>query len=151
MTTEPLFKMTCTGCNEESDWLDIEDAHDWVCEGEVEDHEDTDILEYSNIPHSVTAHEVFDAYDELGDSDEFDRWLRYVDQVGNTDAWALSSRFVGQYDSATEFAEAFAGDLYEIPENLAYYIDYERLGEDLMHDFYVVVDEDGGYELYHID
>lgn len=152
MTTEPLFRMACDDCldcNEVSDWLDIDDALHWTCEDE--EHMSTEIMAHANIPHGLTAREMLDAYDELGDSDEFDRWLRYVDQVGKVEAWEFSSRFIGRYWSTTEFAESFADELYEIPDNLTAYIDYEKLGEDLMHDFYVVEDDNGYYEIYYTD
>lgn len=55
---------------------------------------------------------------------------------------AINDCYHGEWDSITEYAEQFAEDcgyLAEVPEQLAYYIDFEAFGRDLMMgDFYSI-------------
>lgn len=44
---------------------------------------------------------------------------------------ALEERYHGQYRSLADFAQELTEETTTIPENLAYYIDYERMGRDL--------------------
>ncbi|CAA0114026.1 Uncharacterised protein [Halioglobus japonicus] len=44
---------------------------------------------------------------------------------------ALEDNYAGQYTSLADYAEELTSSTTEIPEILAYYIDYERLGRDM--------------------
>ncbi|WP_298966433.1 antirestriction protein ArdA [uncultured Roseibium sp.] len=76
----------------------------------------------------------FDLLDELDDDE--DRYLIacHLAEMG-TDMGELS-RLWDDYrlyrGTAAEYAEEFVSECYEVPGNLAYYIDYERFGRDMM-------------------
>ncbi|MCB1935367.1 MAG: antirestriction protein ArdA [Nitrosomonas sp.] len=44
---------------------------------------------------------------------------------------AAEENYCGCYKSLADFAEELTEDTTQIPENLAYYIDYERMGRDM--------------------
>lgn len=44
---------------------------------------------------------------------------------------AAEENYCGCYKSLADFAEELTEDTAQIPENLAYYIDYERMGRDM--------------------
>ncbi len=44
---------------------------------------------------------------------------------------AIEHNYAGCYDSLADFAEELTGDTTEIPQHLAHYIDYERMGRDM--------------------
>lgn len=44
---------------------------------------------------------------------------------------ALTERYQGEYGSLADFAEEFTADTMEVPEALAFYIDYAAMGRDM--------------------
>ena len=62
---------------------------------------------------------------------------------------ATEDNYCGCYKSLADFAEELTEDTTPIPENLAYYIDYERMGRDmeLNGDIFTL---ETGYEKIHI-
>lgn len=62
---------------------------------------------------------------------------------------ATEDNYCGCYKSLADFAEELTEDTTQIPENLAYYIDYERMGRDmeLNGDIFTL---ETGYEKIHI-
>ncbi|SEN75948.1 Antirestriction protein (ArdA) [Nitrosomonas marina] len=44
---------------------------------------------------------------------------------------AAEENYCGCYKSLADFAEGLTEETTQIPENLAYYIDYERMGRDM--------------------
>ena len=44
---------------------------------------------------------------------------------------AIQDRYMGQFDTLADFAESLTEQTTEIPENIAYYVDYERMGRDM--------------------
>ncbi len=44
---------------------------------------------------------------------------------------AIEENYCGCYQSLADYAQELTEDTSEIPENLAYYIDYERMGRDM--------------------
>ena len=46
----------------------------------------------------------------------------------------------GEYYDGAEYAEEIIGDLYDVPENLRFYIDYERFWDALTCDGYYIAD-----------
>jgi len=76
----------------------------------------------------------FDLLDELGDDE--DRYLIacYLAEQGYalgelSDRWDDYRLYRG---TAADYAEEIVSECYEIPGNLGYYIDYERLGRDMV-------------------
>lgn len=56
--------------------------------------------------------------------------------------------YCGVYDSEADFVEQMAQDVYTIPEELEYYIDYERMARDwFINDYFSV---DLGYQSVHV-
>ena len=62
---------------------------------------------------------------------------------------AIEENYSGCYKSLADYAEQLTEDTSQIPENLAYYIDYERMGRDmdLSGDIYTI---ETAYEEVHI-
>lgn len=62
---------------------------------------------------------------------------------------AAKENYCGCYKSLADFAEELTEETTQIPENLAYYIDYERMGRDmeLSGDIFTI---ETGYEEVHI-
>ena len=56
--------------------------------------------------------------------------LDHVGDLENTQA-VLSDGYAGCYDTLAVFAEEFTDGMTEIPECLVYYIDYERMANDM--------------------
>ena len=44
---------------------------------------------------------------------------------------AMTERYFGCYESIADYAESFTAETSTIPENLAYYIDYEKMARDM--------------------
>ncbi len=62
---------------------------------------------------------------------------------------AMEENYSGCYKSLADYAEQLTEDTSQIPENLAYYIDYERMGRDmdLSGDIYTI---ETAYEEVHV-
>ncbi len=62
---------------------------------------------------------------------------------------AMEENYSGCYKSLADYAEELTEGTSQIPENLAYYIDYERMGRDmkLSGDIYTI---ETGFEEVHI-
>lgn len=62
---------------------------------------------------------------------------------------AIEENYSGCYKSLAEYAEELTEQTAEVPENLAFYIDYERMGRDmeLGGDFYTI---ETGFEEVHV-
>ena len=72
------------------------------------------------------------------DADDREILAGYIEVTGNDDADIQTARdhYHGNYDDFTDFAEQIMNDCYNIPENLIYYIDYEKFARDLKYDYY---------------
>jgi len=84
------------------------------------------IHEYEGI---VSAHKkaVFvEEHGELGAqvASHFGDDLEYAET-------ALSDAYIGQYTSLADYAQSLTEECSEVPEHLAYYIDYESMGRDM--------------------
>ena len=62
---------------------------------------------------------------------------------------AIEENYSGCYKSLADYAEELTEQTAEVPENLAFYIDYERMGRDmeLGGDVYTI---ETGYEEVHV-
>ncbi len=56
----------------------------------------------------------------------------------------LEENYIGKFDKVEDFAYDFVQDTYNIPVQLQYYIDYEKLGKDLVAGGDIVVYEHNG-------
>ncbi len=100
--------------------------------------------EYEGIE---TAHEIacfIDENPELGGE-----LLSYCDGDLEDARKAIEDNYCGCYKSLADYAEELTEETTQIPESLAYYIDYERMGRDmeLSGDVYTI---ETGYEEIHI-
>lgn len=89
---------------------------EWYDESDMEDTFDK-ILEYCQL--SENDREVFDAYFECTDDDDFAR---------------AQECYMGYFDSEEDFAEHIISECYDLDRmmgNLSYYFDYERYARDL--------------------
>ncbi|MCD6047032.1 MAG: antirestriction protein [Gammaproteobacteria bacterium] len=57
----------------------------------------------------------------------------------------------GEYDSEEDYARQFYDDCMEIPDHLAYYIDYERIARDMFMSDYVSFRVNGMTHVFHVD
>ena len=62
---------------------------------------------------------------------------------------AIDDHYYGQYSSIADFAQNLTEETYDIPSNIAYYIDYERMAQDMVlgGDIFVI---EIGYDEVHI-
>ena len=89
---------------------------EWYDESDMEDTFDK-ILEYCQL--SENDREVFDAYYECTDDDDFAH---------------AQEHYMGFFDSEEDFAEHIISECYDLDRmmgNLSYYFDYERYARDL--------------------
>lgn len=61
---------------------------------------------------------------------------------------AYEEEFAGQWDTFEEFAEQLFFDIYDLPEELNYYVDIDKFARDLSYD-YSVYDGVGGIYIFH--
>lgn len=93
----------------------------WYCEHHLDEDTFDKILEYA----------------ELGE-DEQDAYDAYIDNVGDgEDISSVISRFICKVDEREDFGYYLADNyLVEIPEHLYNYIDFEKLADDYLQDYY---------------
>ncbi len=56
-----------------------------------------------------------------------------IDHCGDVEAakTALEDHYSGEYESMSDFAEQLTEETTSVPDSLAFYIDYEKMGRDL--------------------
>lgn len=63
----------------------------------------------------------------------------YFENCGASSLSDVEEAYQGEYNDWTDFAEQYADDtglLFNVPENLRYYFDFEKFGSDLSFDFF---------------
>lgn len=75
-----------------------------------------------------------------------DAWIAYVNDVhiDFANEEDFSDHYAGEYDSEADYAEEVFEDIFDIPENLRYYIDYVRIARDLGFDGYRFINSGHG-------
>jgi len=81
-----------------------------------------------------TAQEIAEQLEEMAESGNLEAAVAFVEYGNDWDLDNFNDAYIGEFSSDTEIAEYFidngiAG--FEIPENMAYYFDYEKYGRDL--------------------
>jgi antirestriction protein len=120
-------------------WIDlIEDDPDEMIEELFEESEfdEWKILETRNLPtEAINFHleklvEVAKLIEEHGDA--FQAYLAITSMWDVTEE-DFEEKYCGEYDSEEDYAEELFDELYahDIPENLRFYIDYEKFARDL--------------------
>ena len=100
------------------------DAEEWS----IHDYENFDGFEISAYTSIERAHEIAEFLNKNGTiaGKLLQHFCGDVEDAQN----ALDNN-AGEYHSLADFAESITEDTTSIPENLRYYIDYERMGQDM--------------------
>ena len=140
----------------EGAWFDLEDYNDldefYAACAEFHDDEDPDAIElafldtediHRDLIEGDSLHE--DIY-EIVDHDNRELILAYLDNVGLYGSVSClideaNEAYQGEYENWTEFAEELFPSVYDIPDSLIHYIDWEKVGRDLSFDYF----ESNGY------
>jgi len=102
----------------------VEDAEEWA----IHDYEGFgmhSLSEYSSIEHVHDLAEFIEEHEELGVSliEHFCGDLE--------DAKRALEHYIGTYESLEDYAREITEETTQIPEHLAFYIDYERMAHDI--------------------
>ena len=92
---------------------------------DYEGFEDARIEEYQSIDSVAEVAEFIREHRKLGG-----KLLEYFGDLDDART-AMEEEYRGEYSSLADFAQELTEETTEIPENLQYYIDYERMGRDL--------------------
>ena len=100
------------------------------------------LSEWEGIEQVVEYAEFIAVHGELG--------AKLIEHFGNLEntRTAIEEHYVGVYPSVASFAEEITAETTEIPENLGFYIDYERMGRDMEINDLIVVEV--GFEELHL-
>lgn len=103
------------------------------------------LAEYEDI---TTVAEIATMIEEHGEA-----WAKFAEYEGVEYATAerFEEAYAGEWESEESFAENLAEETMEIPEHLAFYIDYEKLARDLfINDYFSAEGEGCRYVFRHI-
>lgn len=119
----------------------IEDAEEWA----IHDHEGfggLGIGEYSSVESVVEMAEFMEHHGELGS--------QLVAYLGDMDSArvALGEHYIGQYETVADFAEELTEQGAPIPDNLRFYIDYDKMARDMKTNDLIVIET--GYREQHL-
>lgn len=179
LTDTPRIYVACLGCYNSGKlnghWFDVGDDA-YVLNEEIGEafgrDEETGYLKCSDVcPHEETAIHDFEGFGAY-EVDEYDSLktlcgiVEVAEEYGevafalagyestyespNVLRDALQDRYQGEYEDAEDFARRWHEDMgTEIPEHLQYYIDYAKMGRDmLMSDFWSFEAEGGGIHVF---
>lgn len=102
----------------------IEDAEEWV----IHDYEGFGsyrLSEYERFDSVCEIAEFLEEHGEIGSE-----LLAHFSDLDDARK-ALDECYAGEYKSLADFAEELTTDTTTIPENLSFYIDYDRMGRDM--------------------
>lgn len=119
----------------------IEDAEEWA----VHDHEGFGGLvigEYSSVESIVEMARFKERYGELGA--ELAAYLGDMDSAKR----ALDESYIGEYETVADFAEELTQQSTPIPDNLRFYIDYDKMARDMKINDLIVIET--GYRQQHL-
>jgi len=102
----------------------IDDAEEYAIH-DYEGFEGVSIAEYQDIESVVEIAAFIEEHGELGG--KLIAYFGDLDEARET----IRDRYAGQYRSLEDFARELTEETTSIPENLAYYVDYERMARDL--------------------
>lgn len=132
-------------------WLDLttftdSDEFFEVCAALHADESDPEYMfqDYMNFPEnlygeSMSGDDIQKIIDWAQmDDDDKDILAGWIEVTGNNDADLETAKdhYMGNYSDFVDFAEQIMQECYEIPANLANYIDYEAFARDLKYDYY---------------
>jgi antirestriction protein len=102
----------------------IEDTEEFAIH-DYEGFEGISISEYSGIEEVAELAEFIEEHGALGG--ELMAHFNDLDHARET----IEEHYHGEYSSLTDFAQELTEETTQIPDNLAYYIDYEAMARDL--------------------
>lgn len=119
----------------------IEDAEEWA----IHDHEGfggLDIGEYSSVESVVEMANFIERHGELGS--------QLVAYLGDMDSAsrALDDAYIGEYETVADYAEELTEQSTEIPDQLRFYIDYDKMAGDMVINDLIVIET--GYREKHL-
>jgi antirestriction protein len=103
----------------------IPDAEEWAIH-DYEGFEGYDLGEYEGIEHAHALAQFILEHGELGDL-----MLNHMSGDLALAQSAIEDNYQGKYTSLADYAEELTTDTTEIPQHLAYYIDYESMARDM--------------------
>ncbi len=133
-SAEELIEERCAEFNADAEPEDeFTEETEWEGEYEVVGYsdftEDFDLTDFDNLAEAVEFAEL------LEKSNNPDAVELYAKENGVGYAGGADEAFCGIFHDEADFARSIADDLFDIPDNISAYIDYERMGSDLMHDY----------------
>lgn len=110
----------------------IENTEEWAIH-DYEGFEGISLSEYEGFESVAELAAFVQKYGKLGAK-------LYTNFGGLDDArTAVEDHYCGRYDSVADFAEEITTETTEIPERLAFYIDYEKMAADMeINDIFVI-------------
>ena len=122
----------------------VNDAEEWA----IHDHENfdgIDISEHESLECIVDYVCFLNEYPDISGA-LFNHFNSNLDEA-NT---AASDHYHGCFSSVADFVQELTEDTTEIPEHLAYYIDYQRMARDMemSGDIFTIDDENGSVHVF---
>jgi len=101
----------------------IEEAEEWAIH-DYEGFEGASLSEYASFEHVAALAEFIEEHEKLGG--------KLIEHYGGNlkDAKTALEHYHGEHESLEDYARSLTEDTSKIPENLALYIDYARMGRD---------------------
>ena len=109
-----------------------EGAEEWAIH-DYEGFEGVQISEYESFERVARIAEYIEEHGSLGG--------QLLDHMGTIEAaiTAMEDHYYGEYESVSDFAQQLTEETTTIPDNLSFYIDYEKMGRDLeINDFFTI-------------
>lgn len=103
----------------------IEGAEEYAIH-DYEGFDDYSLSEHEGLQRVVELAQLFEDYPALAG----DMLRHFGDDIGDA-RHALEECYSGCYGSLADYAEEVTDNTSEVPEQLAFYIDYERMGRDI--------------------
>ena len=102
----------------------IENAEEWAIH-DYEGFEGVSISEYQSFDSVAEIAAFIGEHGVLGG-----KLLEYYHQLEDAKT-AIGEQYAGEYESLSDFAQEITEQTATVPDNLAYYIDYEKMARDL--------------------
>lgn len=148
-TSNPKIYAACLAAYNNSilhgEWIDATQGIDGIWDGinamlaaspmpgaeefAIHDYEDfgcVKISEYTSIEKVAEIAEFLAEHGELG----AELITHFSDSIEDART-ALEDNYHGEYDSEAGYAESIVEECYQVPENLRFYLDYEKLAYDI--------------------
>ena len=119
----------------------IPEAEEWAIH-DYEGFEGAQLCEYQGIESVSEIAAFITEYGELGG-----KLLSYFSELDEARE-AIGDHYAGEYESVEDFAREITEQTTQIPQNLAFYIDYERMARDL--EINDVLTLETGFEQVHV-